>query len=117
MQTTEVDFGGRQPVEGYGPGFFRIGGALHRGPVALLPEGPLAWGGLDDLAPFLERAGVIDVLLVGLGAEVAPLPAPVRDALEAAGIGVEAMATPPACRTFNVLLSEERRVAAALIPV
>jgi uncharacterized protein len=117
MQQREVDFAGRLPVEGYGPGFFRVGGVVHEGPLALMPDGPRPWAGLGDFTPFLERADAIDVLLVGVGAEVAALAADARARLEAAGIGVEAMATPPACRTYNVLLSEERRVAAALMPV
>ncbi|MEL6220164.1 MAG: Mth938-like domain-containing protein, partial [Pseudomonadota bacterium] len=48
---------------------------------------------------------------------IAPLPADVRQAIEAAGIGVEVMSTPSACRTYNVLLSEGRRVACALTAV
>jgi uncharacterized protein len=43
------------------------------------------------------------------------VPGPAREALIGAGIGVEVMATPAACRTYNVLLAEGRRVAAALI--
>jgi uncharacterized protein len=120
MRTVEVDYEGRLPVDGYGPGGFRVAGAVHRGPLALAPEGVVAWGGLPDLAPFLERAGAFDVLLVGTGAALLlPEPAFVRAraALEAAGPGVEIMATPSACRTYNVLLAEGRRVAAALMPV
>ena len=61
-----------------------------------------------------------DVLLVGVGAGLGPLPegfAAMRGALEAEGAGVEVMATPSACRTYNVLLAEGRRVAAALMPI
>lgn len=120
MRTTEVDFEGRLPVDGYGPGGFRVAGAVHRGPLALVPEGVVPWNGLPDLGPFLERVAGFDVLLLGLGVEMAPLPAALaeaRAALEAAGAGVEVMATPSACRTYNVLLAEGRRVAAALMPV
>lgn len=119
MRTYEVSFEGRLPIDGYGPGGFRVAGAVHRGPLALLPEGIVPWGGLPDLSPFLERAGVFDVLLVGVGASLGPLQgfASIRRAVEAGGAGVEAMATPSACRTYNVLLGEGRRVAAALMPV
>jgi len=119
VRTTEIDYEGRLPVDGYGPGGFRVAGAVHHGPLALLPEGVVAWDGLPDLAPFLERAAAFDVLLVGTGATLA-LPegfAAARAALEAAGPGAEVMATPSACRTYNVLLAEGRRVAAALMPV
>lgn len=117
MRLTEVTFEGPQPVEGYGDGFFRIAGEVHTGATAILPDGIHAWGGLTDFSLFLTRAREIDVLFVGMGARIAPLPGAMRDALEAAGIGVEIMATPTACRTYNVLLSEGRRVAAALLPV
>ena len=121
MRTTEVDFEGRLPIDGYGPGGFRVAGAVHRGPLALLPEGVVAWAGLPDLGPFLERVAEFDVLLVGMGARMAAaaggLRRRARAALEAAGAGVEVMATPSACRTYNVLLAEGRRVAAALMPV
>ena len=69
MRTTEVDFEGRLPVDSYGAGGFRVAGAVHRGPLALLPEGVVAWDGLPDLGPFLERAASFDVLLVGTGAD------------------------------------------------
>ncbi len=52
-----------------------------------------------------------------MGAEIAPLEAGFRATLEEAGIGVEIMASGPACRTYNVLLSEGRRVGLALLPV
>ena len=48
---------------------------------------------------------------------IAPVPAAFRSAIEAAGPGVETMASPTACRTYNVLLSEGRRVGLALLPV
>ena len=117
MRLNEVRYPGVLPVEGYGPGFFRIGGQLWQGAVLARAEQVTAWGGFDDLAALLALAGEIDVLFVGTGAEIAPLPAPFRRALEDAGIGVEMMASPTACRSYNVLLSEGRRVAAALLPV
>lgn len=120
MRTFEVDFGGRIPVDSYGTGGFRVQGAVHAGPLGLVPEGIVAWAGLPDLAPFVERAAEFDVLLVGVGAAMGPLPegfAETRRAIEAQGAGVEIMATPSACRTYNVLLGEGRRVAAALMPI
>jgi len=120
MRTFEVSFDGRVPVDSYGEGGFRVQGAVHTGPLALVPEGVVAWAGLPDLTPFLERAGAFDVLFVGTGAALGPLPegfAAARRALEATGAGVEIMATPSACRTYNVLLGEGRRVAAALMPI
>lgn len=117
MRVTEVHYPGSPPVEGYGPGFFRIGGAVREGALLLLPDGVAPWGGFEDLDAILEQAAVIDVLLLGMGAEIRALPGPVRARLEGAGIGVEIMPTPAACRTYNVLLGEGRRIAAALLPV
>lgn len=90
---------------------------LLRGASLVTPWDAGPWGGLDDLAAPLALAGRIDVLLLGLGAEVAIVPRALREALEAAGIGVEPMNSPAACRTYNVLLGEGRRIAAALLPV
>jgi uncharacterized protein len=120
MRTFEVSFDGRIPVDSYGAGGFRVAGAVHAGPLGLVPAGVVEWTGLADLTPFLERAASFDVLLVGVGADMGPLPegfSEARRALEAVGAGVEIMATPSACRTYNVLLGEGRRVAAALIPI
>jgi uncharacterized protein len=113
----EVRYSGLLPVEGYGPGFFRIGGQVHAGGVLVRGDRVGPWAGYDDLAPLLALAGTVDVLFVGTGAEIAHPPAAFRAALEAAGIGVEAMASPAACRTYNVLLSEGRRIGLALLPV
>ena len=117
MRLNEVVFTDARPVEGYGPGFFRIGGRVLEGAVLTGPSGTGAWGGYDDHASLLALAGHVDVLFVGTGAEIAHIPAGLRQSLEQAGLGVEVMNSPAAARTYNVLLSEGRRVALALIPV
>ncbi|SER52634.1 Uncharacterized conserved protein, contains Mth938-like domain [Tranquillimonas rosea] len=117
MRLNEVTYDDSRPIDGYGPGFFRIGGEVIEGAVLLRPEGPLGWGGYDDREGLRAVAATVDVLFVGTGAETAHIPRDLRDELEEAGLGVEAMATGPACRTYNVLLSEGRRIAAALLPV
>ncbi len=117
MRLTEIDFGAAQPIEGYGPGFYRIGGQAHDAPLLIAPGHVAPWGGYDDPGPLLQLAGQIDVLFIGTGAEIGPIPPALRSQLEAAGLGVEIMASATACRTYNVLLSEGRRVAVALIGV
>jgi len=117
MQLHEISFAEARPIDGYGAGFFRVGGTVLQGPVLVLPTGARTWGGLSDTKPLLALAGQVDVIFVGTGADTAHLPPAFRETLDSAGLGVEAMATPPACRTFNVLLSEGRRIAAALLPV
>jgi uncharacterized protein len=117
MRLTEITYGAALAIEGYGPGFFRVGTHVLRGPSLVTPWDAGPWGGLEDMATPLALAGRIDVLLLGLGAEVAIVPRALREALEVAGIGVEPMNSPAACRTYNVLLGEGRRIAAALLPV
>ncbi len=117
MKITEIDYDAAKPIDSYGDGFFRVDNEVHRGPMLILPDAVLPWGGFGDTAAIIANAGKIDVLFVGTGREIAHLPADLRDTLEAAGVGAEPMATPSACRTYNVLLSEGRRIGAALLPV
>lgn len=117
MRLNEIRYGKAVPVDGYGPGFFRVAGVVWRGPVLVSADGAAPWQGFDDLEPLLALVGQVDVVFFGTGAEVAHLPAALLAAVVAAGIGVEAMASPTAARTYNVLLSEGRRVAVALLPV
>ncbi len=114
----EMRFPDARPVDSYGPGFFRVGGRVHHGPLLILPDaGVLPWRGYEDTAQILAEAARMDVLFVGTGAEMAYLPPGFRAVMRDASLGVEPMPTPAACRTFNVLLSEGRRVGLALIPV
>ncbi|MEP2718220.1 Mth938-like domain-containing protein [Pseudophaeobacter sp.] len=117
MQLNEVTFSEARPVDGYGPGFFRVGGALHEGALLLTTTGLSTWGGYDDDAGLLALAGKVDVLFIGTGQEIAHIPADLRKRLEGAGIGVEVMNSPAACRTYNVLASEGRRIALAALTV
>ncbi len=118
MRLNEVRYGDGMPVEGYGPGFFRVGGKVITGGLLVAPgRDPAVWGGYGDAAPLLALADAVDVLLMGTGAEIAHIPADLRAALEGTGIGVETMSSPAACRTYNVLLSEGRRVGLAVRPV
>jgi uncharacterized protein len=117
-------FPGRAPIEAYGNGGFRFADMSHRGSILALPSGIEAWAvtaAAEIDAPSLQRlfdeADAIDVLLVGTGDEMIPLPADLRAALEAAGLYPDPMSTGAAVRTYNVLLSEERQVAAALVAV
>ena len=117
VQLTEITFDTARPVDGYGPGFFRIGGEVLRGAVIVTATGARTWGGYDDAAALLALAGRVDVVLVGTGRTIAHLPPALRIALEEAGIGAEPMDSAAAARTYNVLRAEGRRVAAALLPV
>ncbi len=115
---------GRAPIESYGNGGFRFAGMSHRGALLCLPSGIYGWqapapGAIDEtsLVKVFAEAEAIDILLVGTGADIAPLSAALKARCREAGIVAEPMSTGAAVRTFNVLLAEERAVAAALIAV
>lgn len=115
MQLTEVSYGSGVPVDGYGPGFFRVGGQVIDGAVLVGPDGAVVWDG--GVAALLALGGRVDVILVGMGAQMAHVPPALRVPLEEVGIGVEPMASDAAARCYNVLLGEGRRVACALRPM
>jgi uncharacterized protein len=117
MQLTEITYTGQPPIDAYGPGFFRVMEVVQEGPLAILPKGIVAWKGLEDWSELMAAASEYDVIFVGTGADIAPLPAKLRVKLEEANVPFEVMGTPAACRTYNVLLSEGRRVAIAAMPV
>jgi len=112
----------RQVIESYGAGRFRISGRAHEGSVLVFPDRTLAWSvtampelSIEALSEVVSARPPIEILLIGCGAKLALLPGPLRQALRAQGIGCDTMDTGAACRTYNVLLAEARRVAAALI--
>jgi len=115
MRLSEITYEGSAPIDSYGPGFFRIAGVIHEGATLVLPDGPQPWGGPSDWAAITALKGAFDVLLIGTGAEIANLPQETRAALDRANIGHDLMATPTACRSYNILLAEGRRVIAALL--
>ena len=114
----------RQLIQSYGAGQFRVSNVVYRHPILVMPERTVAWQTtdlaglmLDKLAVLIDCKPAIEILLVGCGTRAAPVPAELRQALRGRGIVVDAMDTGAACRTYNVLLAESRRVAAALLPV
>lgn len=117
MRLNEISYTNAAPIDGYGPGFFRIGGQVYQGGVVTGPAGTAPWSGYTDDTPLLSLADTVDVLFIGTGADLSHIPADLRATLENAGLGVEIMNSPAACRTYNVLLSEGRRIALALLPV
>ena len=115
---------GRAPIESYGNGGFRFAGMSHRGSLLCLPSGIYGWDApapdaIDaaSLEKVFAEADAIQILLVGTGADLVPLTAALRERCRQARIVAEQMSTGAAVRTFNVLLAEERAVAAALIAV
>jgi uncharacterized protein len=110
----------RQLVQAYAEGGFTVSGARHAGSILVFPDRVLAWPvrGMAELTlASLEpiRGPAPDILVVGTGATFSLFPPALREAVRGWGSVVEVMATPAACRTYNLLLAEERRVAAALM--
>ncbi len=120
----EAHFPGRAPIDAYGNGGFRFADMSHRGSLLCLPSGVYAWEPVDpaalvptDFARLLAEADGIEVLLVGMGQDLRRLPEALRTVLREARISADPMSTGAAVRTYNVLLAEDRAVAAALIAV
>ena len=123
MELTPLVPAGRQVIERYGETGFRVAGAIYRGSVLVFPDRTLPWSAVsasdvtwESLAPVIEHGGV-QILLLGLGRMTRSIPATLRHTLHAAGIVLEPMDTGAACRTYNVLVAEDRHVAAALLPL
>jgi uncharacterized protein len=112
------------PIDAYGDGGFRFASMSHRGSLLCLPTGMAAWRvtrpaevTLESLSPVLEVADQLDVLFIGLGADIAPLDPEIRSAFRERNVIVEAVVTRGAVSTYNILLAERRPVAAALLAV
>ncbi len=112
------------PIDAYGKGGFAFAGMSHRGSLLCLPEAVWAWPVTrpDEIDKYsLERvfaaANGIDTLIIGTGADVWLPPAELRAAFRSVRVVLDAMQTGPAIRTYNIMMGERRRVAAALIAV
>ena len=113
-----------QVIRSYGPGHFLIGERDWRGPVLVTPTVTTAWSvaraeelSLASLETLRQAAPPPELLVLGCGARAVFVPAALRAELKAAGLSLEVVDTGSACRIYNVLLAEGRRVAAALIPL
>ncbi|MGZ9097085.1 MAG: Mth938-like domain-containing protein [Micavibrio sp.] len=125
MDITPLIPQGRQIVQSYAEGIFRVSGQVYDGPVIVFTERTIPWPvdktlnemSAEDFAPILTESGELDVVLMGCGKTMSGMPFALRQDLKDRGIAVDFMDTGAACRTYNVLMAEGRRVAAALLPV
>lgn len=114
-----------QVIQAYGNGGFTVSGTHHDGAVTVLRTQTSRWSPPDDLsrltvadfAAVTAASANVDIVLLGCGKRSILLNGETRAALKAAGITVECMDTGAACRTFNLLQMEGRRVAAMLVPL
>ena len=113
-----------QLIRSYGPGHFMIGQREWRSPILVTPTFTTVWDvtraedlSLDSLAPLKAAPTPTELLVLGCGPRAILVAPAVRAALKGAGMALEVVDTGSACRTYNVLLAEGRRVAAALVPL
>jgi len=127
MDLTPLVSPDKQVVESYGKDGFRVSGVTHRGGIIIFPDKTLDWsaGEMVDvtpeaLAPVIERSGTeraVEVMLLGCGARMRLVPPQLRAAFRLHRVVIDEMDSGAACRTYNVLMAEGRRVAAALLPI
>lgn len=126
MDVTPLIRSDRQVIQSYAGGRFRVSGALYEHAILVSPDETVVWEKAaqsvaelteDDFAQMLVRADEIDVVLLGCGASIAFLDTALKKALSEKGLSVDVMDSGAACRTYNVLMAEGRRVVAALFPV
>ena len=122
MELTRQAPQGRELIQSYAGGKFRVSDVIYQGSVIVTPKATFAWPvtaladlTLESFAPLLNGEIKIDVCLLGCGAKMDRLPPDLRKALKEKGLTVDTMDTGAACRTYNMLISENRVVAAALI--
>ncbi|WNJ98269.1 Mth938-like domain-containing protein [Thalassospiraceae bacterium LMO-JJ14] len=114
----------RQLIQSYGDGRFKVTGEVYEGSILVFPERTRLWPVThfehidhESLSEVVAERDAVDILLVGCGERFKAVPKGLRAALKDAGIVLEWMDTGAACRTYNVLVAEERRVAAAILAV
>jgi uncharacterized protein len=115
---------GRHVITGIGQGGFRFADMSHRGSLLFLPDGVRRWAPPDPFRhgetlyePVFDCELPIDLLLVGAGNLPFPMSAALKDMFRAKGLAVDVMTTTAAASTYNVLVEENRRVAAALVAI
>ena len=124
LDISPVDFEGRNIIQSYGNGKFQISDKQYDHSVLVFPDQIIPWAPIDtnnlivdDFKKVLTVGPIVELLLLGCGKTTWFLPLPLRDELKEMGLVLEPMDTGAACRTFNVLLGENRRIAAALMLV
>ncbi len=123
MDVTPLLKPGQQIIQSYAGGGFRVSGQAYQGAILIWPERTVSWTlasfsdlKAPDFSPVYEHDPLPDVVLFGTGSAQQFLLPGLRQELRAKGLVIEVMDTGAACRTYNVLLAEGRRVVAALLP-
>lgn len=126
MDVTPLISRGQQVIQSYAGSRFKVSGLIYEGSIFVFTDKTVPWAvsksevtefSIEDFQDLLKVKSDIDVILLGCGPKIVFLPASLRAQLKAQGLHVEVMDTGAACRTYNVLMAEGRRVVAALLPV
>lgn len=126
MDVTPLIPKGQKIIQKYAGGVFRISGESYDHPVIIVPDRVLPWTvsmrdmsalTIHDFRELIDLSPQFDVFLMGCGATMAFPPQALKKELKNQGIALDTMDTGAACRTYNVLMAEGRRVAALLLPV
>ena len=123
MDVTPLVREGLQIIQAYTEDGFKVTGQSYNSAVIVFPDETVSWDGVSDFSNLTEesfsnlidRVGELDVVLLGTGAKIQIFPPKLQNALQAKGLFIDVMDTGAACRTFNVLVAEGRRVAAMLL--
>ena len=122
MEITPLVPEDRQIVQSYGSGSFKVSRIDHKGSIIVLPNQTISWDvnilddlNLESLAPVLAEDPRIEILLIGCGEVMQLLPRSLMDMCRKKGLAIDMMDTGAACRTYNILAAEGRRVAAGLV--
>lgn len=120
--TQQAPKGSLQVIQSYGENGFKVSGHRHQGSILVLPDATRDWfvGSaaeitLPSLQPIIDALPAVEILIIGCGVNLVRPPVTLGEVLKTKAIGVEAMDTGAACRTYNLLAGEGRRVAAALV--
>lgn len=126
MDVTPLVKKGQQIIQSYADGLFKVSGVSYHGAITIMPDAVVAWPvssphpealNVEDFNFFANLAERIDILIIGTGGRHLLLPQDILLPVKRMKINTESMDTGAACRTYNVLMAEGRRVAAALLPV
>ena len=124
MDVTPLIRDGQQIIQSYTAGVFRISGISYEGAVVVSPSETVAWDdapetiealSVESFKALIKKSDEIDVVLLGTGTKMAFVSPKLRQELSAKGLSVDVMDTGAACRTYNVLMAEGRRVVAVLM--
>jgi uncharacterized protein len=123
MDITPLIKQGQQVIQSYAGGRFRINGQIFAHAVIVFPNQTLVWDvpldfndlAVSDFNPLIPALGYLDIILLGTGKTMMFLPVSLRKSLKDQGLSLDVMDTGAACRTYNVLMAEGRRVACALM--